>query len=122
MSKNTIMAILVGLAIGIGGTLGVQALTNSELAEIDHSHMSMSDMSTGLENLSGDDFDRTYIEMMIAHHEGAVDMARLAEARAQHDEIKELSEEIIVAQEQEIDDMRRWYQEWGYNETAADLR
>lgn len=41
-------------------------------------------------------------------------MAKLAKERAQHGEIKQLSDEIIAAQEKEITQMRTWQNEWGY--------
>lgn len=130
MHKNTIIALVAGLIIGIGGTVGVNALTNdadikpaSETAQqtesTDHSTMSMTDMNKELESLSGDDYDKAFIEMMIAHHEGAVGMARLSEARAKHDEIKQLSRAVISAQEQEIADMKMWQIGWGYNGDEA---
>ena len=41
-------------------------------------------------------------------------MARLSEQNAKHEEIKQLSGEIISAQEKEIQQMREWQQQWGY--------
>lgn len=49
---------------------------------------------------------RKFAQMMIPHHEGAVAMAEAARERAEHDEIKELAEAIIAAQEREIEIMR----------------
>ena len=72
-------------------------------------------MSEQLENLSGDDFDKAFIEMMIAHHQGAIDMAELSPDRAKHDEVKKLSEDIISAQQKEIADMKQWQEDWGYS-------
>ena len=43
--------------------------------------------------------------MMIDHHQGAITMASLALDRAEHDEIKELAQAVIDAQEAEIDVM-----------------
>jgi uncharacterized protein (DUF305 family) len=81
---------------------------------------SMSQMSESLQNKKGDEFDRAYLAEMIAHHEGAVDMARLSAQNAKHAEIKELSVEIIKAQEKEIHDMKHWQQDWGYT-TSTNL-
>jgi uncharacterized protein (DUF305 family) len=54
--------------------------------------------------------------MMISHHEGAIDMALLSPTRAQHAEIKTLSEAIISAQTKEITEMKQWQKDWGYSE------
>jgi uncharacterized protein (DUF305 family) len=57
-----------------------------------------------LENSTNVDTD--FAQMMITHHEGAIQMARLANDNAEHAELKELAEAIIDAQEREIDVMR----------------
>lgn len=76
-----------------------------------------SSMQASTENLSkktGDDFDKAFIEEMIMHHEGAIDMAKLSEENAKHDEVKQLSRDIISAQEGEINKMKQWQMNWGY--------
>ncbi len=77
--------------------------------------ISMSEMVASLENKTGDDYDEAFINEMIAHHQSAVDMAKLSSANAKHDEIKELSDEIINAQEKEITKMKQWQMDWGYS-------
>jgi uncharacterized protein (DUF305 family) len=52
------------------------------------------------------DVDKEFATMMIAHHEGAVRMAKIAEERAGHDEIKRLARAIVAAQEREIEVMK----------------
>jgi uncharacterized protein (DUF305 family) len=84
-----------------------------------HRDMSMSDMSANLQDKTGDEFDEAFIEMMIAHHQGAVEMAELARTRAKHDEIKTLADNIITAQLKEISDMYSWQKAWGY--TSDDM-
>jgi uncharacterized protein (DUF305 family) len=49
---------------------------------------------------------------MIDHHLSAVDMAELSESRADRDEIKQLSKDIISAQKKEIAEMKRWQADW----------
>jgi uncharacterized protein (DUF305 family) len=56
--------------------------------------------------------ERHFIEQMVPHHEDAVAMAELALTRAQRPEIKQLAEDIIVTQTQEIEQMREWYRAW----------
>lgn len=133
MNKESTMFGIIGLLLGtvITGFVAGQAVNNnstgmmrmmgmnapsSQQAATDHSTMSMADMSKRLEDLRGDDYDKAFIEMMIDHHDGAVDMAKLSDARAKHDEVKQLSKGIITAQEKEIADMKQWQKNWNYSE------
>ena len=75
----------------------------------------MNQMTESLKDKQGDEFDKAFIAEMIVHHQGAVDMAQLAESNAKHEEIKKMSREIISAQEAEIEVMKRWQSEWGYS-------
>ena len=52
------------------------------------------------------DIDTDFAQMMITHHQGAIEMAKLAADNAEHGEIKDLAEEIISAQERELEVMR----------------
>jgi uncharacterized protein (DUF305 family) len=52
-----------------------------------------------------DDVDQAFAEMMSGHHEGAIRMARLADEKSGHDEVKHLAGEIIAAQQREIEVM-----------------
>ena len=74
------------------------------------------DMVAGLDGLEGDAFDRAFLEMMIPHHQGAIDMAELVLQNAKHDELKEMARAIITAQQAEIDQMNRWMSDWGYSQ------
>lgn len=59
-----------------------------------------------------DEFDLRFINAMIPHHEGAVVMAEDLQAKSDRPEMQELAEEIISAQQAEIDQMAAWRQEW----------
>jgi uncharacterized protein (DUF305 family) len=138
MNKENLMFGIIGLLLGIviaGFTAG-QAVNNNQSGMMrmmgmdtyqkeqnvvtDHSTMSMADMNKELDKLTGDDYDMAFIEMMIAHHEGAIDMAELSAERAKHEEIKQLSQEIISAQEKEISNMYQWQALWGYEPNEAE--
>lgn len=105
----------------IGGFIVSVAATTFDKPSNDESlnSMSMQDMTADLEDKTGDEYDKAFIASMIAHHEGAVEMAELSAANAKHDEIKELSKAIIVAQEKEIADMKQWQKDWGYSTTET---
>lgn len=81
---------------------------------MDNSDMSMDSMVAILKDKTGDEFDKEFIAQMIAHHQGAIDMAKLIEERAKHDELKQLGTNIISAQTGEIAVMTDWYALWGY--------
>lgn len=83
---------------------------------VSHMGMSMDAMSAALKGKSGDAFDRAFIEMMIDHHQGAIDMAKLIPAQAKHAELKQLGADIITAQTREIEMMRGWLKAWGYTQ------
>ncbi len=119
MNKNIAIAIIAGLVIGVAGTLGVRAAIDTDKAAInsqtaastkDHNEQA----TAKLADLKGDDFDKAFIEEMILHHQGAIDMAKLINSNAKHEELKKLGQAIISAQSSEIDMMQTWQTEWGY--------
>jgi len=57
-------------------------------------------------------FDRVFIDMMVPHHQGAVEMAKLAQQRGERPEIKQMADAIIRAQNDEISKMKSWRKEW----------
>ena len=77
---------------------------------------SMKMMSGGemkmMEAATGKDFDLMFLDMMIAHHKGAVVMAKDALQKSEHAEIKTLANQIIKAQEAEIKMMTDWKAQW----------
>ena len=56
--------------------------------------------------------DENFIEQMIPHHESAIAMANFASSKAEHSEIKQLSQNIITSQTLEINEMKGWYKQW----------
>lgn len=76
--------------------------------------MSMDDMAAMLKGKTGDAFDKAFIEGMIPHHQGAIDMAKAAQKSAKHEEIQRMADAIISAQQREIDQMNQWMKDWGY--------
>ncbi len=68
-------------------------------------NMDMSQMSS---MKAGEDYDAMFIDMMIPHHEGAIQMSQDALVKAEHQEVKTLAKQIIDQQQKEIDQMKRW--------------
>jgi uncharacterized protein (DUF305 family) len=59
-----------------------------------------------LEDTTGTEAARLYLEQMIHHHEGAVEMAQEQVDTGQNPQAKELAQEVIDAQQAEIEQMR----------------
>ena len=67
-------------------------------------------MMRELENLSGTELDRVFLEDMIMHHMGAIMMARSVQPYIEHEEIAELTQNIVATQSAEISQMRQMLQ------------
>jgi uncharacterized protein (DUF305 family) len=57
-------------------------------------------------------FDKAFIEEMIPHHQMAVMMAQMLKSSTTRPEMKQLADNIIEAQNKEIEQMRSWYSQW----------
>jgi uncharacterized protein (DUF305 family) len=71
-------------------------------------HTAMTKMAKGMEvaPMTGDP-DKDFLAMMIPHHEGAIEMARLVLLHGRDPLVRTLAEEIIAAQRAEITSMRQ---------------
>jgi uncharacterized protein (DUF305 family) len=68
--------------------------------------MSSEDMDK-LEKASGAEFDKMFLDMMIKHHEGAVEMAETQKADGKYGPAVKLAEDVITAQTAEIEQMNK---------------
>jgi uncharacterized protein (DUF305 family) len=112
MINKGLMGGLIGFMLGgvVVSLASTYLPTENPASTIEHNQQ----MTKKLGLLSGDAFDQAYMIEMIRHHQGAIDMAKLAETQAQHHEIKQLSADILKAQSTEIDMMQAWQNDWGY--------
>lgn len=82
----------------------------------DHSSMNMSDMmhnmNANLEGKKGDELDKAFLDEMIIHHEGAIEMAELIVKNSDKAELIKLGKDIISTQQNEIDLMKEWRTNW----------
>jgi uncharacterized protein (DUF305 family) len=79
---------------------------------MEHGGHAMPGMMSGdqLEDLgkaSGRAFDRLFLEMMIEHHEGAIEMAEKERASGANPDAKALADRVIADQTAEIAEMRK---------------
>ena len=105
MENKTLLGGIVGFILG-GLLVSIVAVVNMQPQS-----------SMSLEGKNGDEFDKAFVVTMIAHHQGAIEMAKLAQDNAKHAEIKQLSQGIISTQQKEVDQLKLWQQQWGYKPT-----
>lgn len=77
-----------------------------------------SSSASGGEEAAHNDADVEFAQMMIPHHEGALEMAEMALEKAESPEVKDLAERIEAAQGPEIETLRQWLEEWGEDAEA----
>ena len=58
------------------------------------------------------DYDLRFIDGMTPHHQGAVLMAKEVQQKSKRPEMKQLADNIIKAQNQEIEQMKQWRKNW----------
>lgn len=101
-----------GSGSGDDGEQGTAEKT-SGMAGMDHDQMGHGSMGMGsggtarqmvMEN--GKYSDKAFIDAMVPHHQGAIDMAEIALKNAEHVEIKQLSENIVSTQRAEIKELK----------------
>jgi uncharacterized protein (DUF305 family) len=80
---------------------------------MDHGQMGHGPMGMGSKGMArqmvmenGKYSDKAFIDAMVPHHQGAIEMARVALKNAEHEEIKELSHNIISSQQAEIEELK----------------
>jgi uncharacterized protein (DUF305 family) len=65
-------------------------------------------MMKDMQVVSTGDVDKDFVTMMIPHHQGAIDMAKIELQYGKDPEIRKLAEAIVAAQEEEIAGMKGW--------------
>jgi uncharacterized protein (DUF305 family) len=53
-----------------------------------------------------------FLDMMTAHHQGAIEMANTELRDGSLLEVKRLAQQVIDAQQREIDQFKQWQQQW----------
>lgn len=101
------------LVAALGGALlfpgAADAIDGSEHSSLYYEQQqSMEELS----QLSGEEFEQGYINRVIPHHEGALDMAQIMVYKAPNQDTRDLSEMAIKTQAEEINQLATWQQQW----------
>ena len=107
MRPRTLAITAAGLALAAVLT----ACGSSDESSMDGMDNSGSDTSSA--SSTSDTADVTFAQLMIPHHEQAIEMADLALKYAKSTEVRQLATQIQSAQGPEIEQMTQWLQDWG---------
>lgn len=117
MSRLTSRTAPVAVALALGLT-GCGSDHGTGMSGMNHGSSSSS--STSGTPDAGRQGDVMFAQMMIPHHEQAVEMADMALARPSSAEVTGLARQIKAAQGPEIASMQEWLREWGAPAAADD--
>ena len=142
-TSNGLLALLFAVALTLGSCGGTSAGNeeqesgeqgSEESADADQQgmdHESMGHGGTGSEGMmaasemlmeNGEYSDERFIDAMVPHHQGAIDMAEVALENAEHPELLQLAENVISTQQAEIEELRAIKeQEFGTSEVPMQM-
>ncbi len=108
---------------------GASEKTGGGMAGMDHSNMDHGSMGMGSGGMAremvmenGKYSDKAFIDAMVPHHQGAVEMAEVALQNAEHERIRQLSRTIISTQRAEIEELKAIkQQEFGTSEVPMEM-
>jgi uncharacterized protein (DUF305 family) len=117
LMKAGLLALLLAVTFllaacgGVGS--GQQGDQSGGHGRMDHGQMGHDSMGMGSKGMvkqmvmeNGKYSDRAFIDAMVPHHQGAIAMAEVALKNAEHEEIKELSRNIVSTQQSEIEELK----------------
>lgn len=107
--KSYIAAILVVAALAVAGAL----------AQHPAGHGDMGKKGQGAKT-ADTPYDLHYIDMMIEHHQMGIDMAKMAQNKASHAELKTLATKMIEDQQKDQDQLKKWRDEWYAGKPKSD--
>ena len=98
----------LALALGGAAALAQSAMPMGPADKANEAAMTkmMDSMKMGMK-MTGD-ADRDFVMMMLPHHQGAIDMAKIELEYGKDPMLKKMAGEIITAQQKEIDAMKAW--------------
>jgi hypothetical protein len=80
--------------------------TGDEHAFLSENDAAMNKMMADMTVKPTGDVNRDFVDMMIPHHQGAIDMARALLIHGDNEALRRIAQEIVITQQQEIVAMR----------------
>jgi uncharacterized protein (DUF305 family) len=114
LSKAWLLALLLAVAFvpaacgSVGGGQQGDESGGGGHDQMGHGSMGMGSkgMARQMVMQNGEYSDKRFIDAMVSHHQGAIEMAEVALDEAEHKELKDLSRNIISTQQAEIEELK----------------
>lgn len=101
--RNKFLSVLAVAAIA-----GTVSAAFAEETDATRAYMAAMNSSMNMNMEMSGDPDVDFVQMMIPHHEGAVEMAKVVLQYGKDPEVKKMAEGVIAAQQEEITWMKQW--------------
>jgi uncharacterized protein (DUF305 family) len=119
MNKSLLIAVAAAFllsvqSVGAEDMGGMKMTTKPATAPADKAFAaSMKTMMNGMNVKPTGNPDKDFTLMMIPHHQGAIDMAKVELQFGTDPELRQLATDIVAAQEKEIAQMKAWLEQSG---------
>jgi uncharacterized protein (DUF305 family) len=87
-------------------------------SNMNHNGMNHNSMQSS-PNAASQPYDLQFIDTMTHHHQGAIDMAKMALVKSGNEELKKFAQKIIDDQNKEISQLKEWRSKWYKDQPAA---
>jgi uncharacterized protein (DUF305 family) len=96
--------LMTGWLTAAGESIAMDTSDGHDMSSMDG--MMTADQMDEMAAMTGADFDQMWLEMMIAHHEGAISQSETVKADGSNADVLILADQIITAQQAEITEMK----------------
>ena len=96
--------LMTGWLTAAGESVAMDTSDGHDMSSMDG--MMTADQMDEMAAMTGADFDQMWLEMMIAHHEGAISQSETVKADGSNADVLLLADQIITAQQAEITEMQ----------------
>lgn len=95
---------------GQGGMMNAMPMDTTKMSEASRNYLQAMKQMDGpmMQGIQAGDPDVAFVQAMIPHHQGAIDMARAVLQFGKDDQVKVWASQIIAAQQAEIAAMQEW--------------